>query len=150
MVEKTEGMLAENRSKQKEIQKLLLSQNEDRVGQLLQGVQKAGDISVVTGKADDLSTDQLRDLADRVRDQLGSGVVVLASPQDGKVHFVAAVSKDLVSKKVHAGNIVREVAKLADGNGGGRPDMATAGGKDAQKTDFALQAVCDIINLQNQ
>ncbi len=150
LVEKTEGMLAENRSKQKEIQKLLLSQNEDRVGQLLQGVQKAGDISVVTGKADDLSTDQLRDLADRVRDQLGSGVVVLASPQDGKVHFVAAVSKDLVSKKVHAGNIVREVAKLADGNGGGRPDMATAGGKDAQKTDFALQAVCDIINLQNQ
>lgn len=150
LVEKTEGMLAENRSKQKEIQKLLLSQNEDRVGQLLQGVQKAGDISVVTGKADDLSTDQLRDLADRVRDQLGSGVVVLASPQDGKVHFVAAVSKDLVSKKVHAGNIVREVAKLADGNGGGRLDMATAGGKDAQKTDFALQAVCDIINLQNQ
>lgn len=150
LVEKTEGVLQDNRNKQKEIQKLMLSQNADRVGQIIGSKQEVNGIPFVTGSADDMSTDQLRDLADRVRDQLGTGVVVLAGKNADKVQFVVAASKDLVSqKRVHAGNIVREVAKLADGNGGGRPDMATAGGKSADKTDFALQSVYDIIKGQS-
>jgi alanyl-tRNA synthetase len=71
---------------------------------------------------------------------------VLGAEADGKVNFVAAVTKDLLGK-LHAGNIVKEVAKVTGGGGGGRPDMAQAGGKDADKLDQALEKVAEIVNF---
>ena len=79
------------------------------------------------------------DLIDKLRDKLGRSIVVLANVFNNKLTFTVAVSKDLVSKKIHAGNIVKEIAKLVGGNGGGRADIAQAGGKEIEKVDFALK-----------
>ena len=75
---------------------------------------------------------------------MASGVVVLALASEGKVSLVAAVSQDL-QKKLHAGKIIKKVAELVGGSGGGRPDFAQAGGKDAESVDQALQAVYNIV-----
>lgn len=84
--------------------------------------------------------DELRKTADMVRDRIGSGVVLLGMAHEGKVNFVCMATKDAVQAGYHAGNIVKATAQAAGGNGGGRPDMAQAGGKDAAKLDSALQA----------
>jgi alanyl-tRNA synthetase len=80
----------------------------------------------------------LKAQADRLRDQLGSSVVILIGQDQDKVSLVVATSKDLAGKKIHAGNLVKALAPLVGGNGGGRPDLATAGGKDPAGIDQAL------------
>jgi alanyl-tRNA synthetase len=83
--------------------------------------------------------DGLRDVADQIRSQIKSGVVVLASTSDGKVHIVVAVTPDLTSR-IKAGHIVKEIAPIVGGAGGGRPDFAEAGGKQPEKIDEMLAA----------
>lgn len=148
VVEKTAAVLEENRQLQREMEKLRAAQNVDRVGSILQDAREVEGIQVATAKVEGLNTDELRDLADRLRDKMGSGAVALAGVTDDRLQFVVALSKDLAGKTLHAGKIVKEMAQLAGGNGGGRPDMATAGGKEVEKADFALQSVCDIIKKQ--
>jgi len=82
----------------------------------------------------------LRELADKLRDKLGSGVVALGAVADGKAVLLVAVTKDLTGK-LKAGDLVREAAKLVGGNGGGKPDMAQAGGPDAAGLPAALAKV---------
>jgi alanyl-tRNA synthetase len=83
----------------------------------------------------------LRNMADDLKQKLGSVVIVLGSSHEGKVNLIAAVTKDLIDKGYHAGKLVKEVASRCGGGGGGRPDMAQAGGKDPEKLDAALQFV---------
>ena len=93
--------------------------------------------------------DALRRTLDSARDKLGeNSAIVLAAEAGGKVMLVAAVSKDLLAKKLHAGNIIKAAATACGGGGGGRPDMAQAGGKDPAKIQEALQAACRIITEQ--
>jgi alanyl-tRNA synthetase len=87
----------------------------------------------------------MREEADRLRNQLGSGVVVLASATQG-AKILVATTKDLAGKKVHAGNMVRALAKHIGGGGGGRPDMAQAGGKDPNGIPSALAAVSEVLS----
>ena len=87
----------------------------------------------------------LRDEADRLRDQLGSGLVVLGSRSTGSVLVIAAATKDLAGKRVHAGNIVRELARMVGGGGGGRPDMAQAGGPNVDALPDALERVYALV-----
>ncbi|MBK7759418.1 MAG: alanine--tRNA ligase [Deltaproteobacteria bacterium] len=87
----------------------------------------------------------LRDEADRLRDQLGSGLVVLGSRSTGAVLVIAAATKDLAGKRVHAGNIVRELARMVGGGGGGRPDMAQAGGPNIDALPDALERVYALV-----
>jgi alanyl-tRNA synthetase len=87
----------------------------------------------------------LRDEADRLRDTLGTGVVVLGSRQGGAVKLVVTVSKDIAGSRVHAGNLIRQVAGMVGGGGGGRPDMAQAGGKNPDALPAALEAVYDLV-----
>ena len=101
-------------------------------------------IKVATQRADGLEKTALRGLSDSLRDRLGSGVVVLASETDGKVTVVVSVTKDLTSR-VQAGRIVRELAPIVGGGGGGRPDFAEAGGKDPSKIQDLLKAVPDVL-----
>jgi alanyl-tRNA synthetase len=98
------------------------------------------DIRVLSVRVDSLDRAQMRTVADSLRNKWKSGVVVLASAQDDNVAIVAAVSKDLTAK-VHAGKLAGAVAQAVGGKGGGRPDMAEAGGKDASTLDAALAAV---------
>ncbi|MCK6524479.1 DHHA1 domain-containing protein, partial [Myxococcota bacterium] len=90
-------------------------------------------------------TNTLRDEADRLREQLGSGLVVLGSRSTGSVLLIAATTKDLAGKRVHAGNIVRDLAKMVGGGGGGRPDMAQAGGPNVAALPEALERVYSLI-----
>ena len=115
---------------------------------LAEQAQDVGGVSVVVGRIDATSADALREAGDEVKRQLGSGVVVLGAVPDDRPLFVAMVSPDLAESGLHAGNIIREVAKLAGGGGGGKPHMAQAGGTDASKLDEALGAVAGIVEAQ--
>ena len=92
----------------------------------------------MVARVDAASQDVLRDIADRVRNKLKPSLVVLAAVVEGRPAFLTAASPELVQKGVHAGNLIRDVAKAAGGGGGGRPDMAQAGAKDASLIDAAL------------
>jgi alanyl-tRNA synthetase len=80
-------------------------------------------------------------MADDLKQKIGSAVILLGSVNEGKVNLIAAVTKDLIDKGYHAGKLIKEVATRCGGGGGGRPDMAQAGGKDPEKLDSALQFV---------
>ena len=90
----------------------------------------------------------LRNMGDQLKDKLSSGVVVLATGKDGKVSFVVMVTKDAVDLGVHAGKMISEIAKVAGGGGGGRPNMAQAGGKDHTMIDQALEKAKEILETQ--
>ena len=97
-------------------------------------------VRVVVGEVANVDREGLRQLVDSLRQKLGSGVVALGMPEDGKVALIAGVTKDLTSK-VHAGKLIQALAKQVGGSGGGRPDLAEAGGKDTSALKSALQSV---------
>ena len=97
-------------------------------------------VSVVTGKLEGAGVDALRTLGDSIKEKLPCSFIALADVSGGKVTFITMATKQAVERGVHAGNIIREIAKIAGGGGGGRPDSAQAGGKNAAKADEALAA----------
>ncbi len=97
-------------------------------------------VKVVVGEVANVDREGLRQLVDSLRQKLGSGIVALGMPQDGKVALIAGVTKDLTAK-VHAGKLIQALAKQVGGSGGGRPDLAEAGGKDTSALKSALQSV---------
>jgi len=101
-------------------------------------------VPVVSRRVEGVDTAVLRELAEQIGRKMPSGVVVLALASEGKVTLVGAVSSDL-QKKLHAGNIIKKVAGIVGGSGGGRPDFAQAGGKDVESVDQALGAVYNIV-----
>lgn len=122
----------------------------NQIQTLLSAKQIIGDIEVVVGQVTAGDMDSLRLIADMLRDHLQTGVAVLGAVADGKVNFVAMVTKEALGRKLHAGNILKEVAKTAGGGGGGRPDMAQAGGKNPEKIQDALQVAFNLIKQQIQ
>lgn len=114
-------------------------------GNLLDGVVKVGEISVLCAKVNASNMEALRNIVDELKAKLPSSVIVLGAAADDKVNLAAAVSQDLVKKGFHAGKIVKEAAQHCGGNGGGRPDMAQAGGKDIDKLDAALKLAQDVV-----
>jgi alanyl-tRNA synthetase len=111
-----------------------------RAEDLVAGARQVNGVAVVAGRLDGLDPDGLRSVADTLRARLGSGVICVGGVVDGKVNLVAAVTKDLTAR-FHAGKLVQEVAKAVGGSGGGRPDLAQAGGRDPDKLDAALARV---------
>ena len=107
---------------------------------LLETARKVKEVPVVAARVSGVDRENLRQMVDALRHKLGSGVVVLATADDDKVALVAGVTKDLVPR-LHAGKIVQEIARMVGGSGGGRPDLAEAGGKDPDGIDKALGAV---------
>lgn len=120
------------------------------VADLAAGARDIGGAKVVIGVVEAGETEDLRNVADLVKDKLGSGIIVLGCANGEKVNFVAMVTKDLVKAGFHAGNIVKEVAKAAGGGGGGRPDMAQAGGKHPEKLAAALEVAAEVIKNQSK
>jgi alanyl-tRNA synthetase len=102
-------------------------------------------VRLIAARVEGFDRDALRQLVDVLRQKIGSGVIVLASPDEGKVALIAAVTKDL-NPKLHAGKIVQELAKLVGGSGGGRPDLAEAGGKDTSAIQIALDQVVPLLD----
>ncbi|MEW5974629.1 MAG: alanine--tRNA ligase [Acidobacteriota bacterium] len=115
-----------------------------QVSELLANPKLVKDVKVVTGVVDDLEKSSLRNLVDELKAKIGKGVVVLATSATDRVSLVAAVTPNL-TKQVHAGKMVKEASALVGGSGGGRPEMAEAGGKDPDKLPLAFQAVEDFV-----
>jgi alanyl-tRNA synthetase len=107
-------------------------------------VKEVRGVKVLAHRVDNLERAQLRTLVDQLRDKLGSGVVVVGSAADGNVSLIAGVTKDLTSR-IQAGKVVGAVAEKVGGKGGGRPDLAEAGGKDAAALDSALDSVYKVV-----
>ena len=119
-----------------------------RVNDVLNSAAEIDGIKIVTARFDNTPAEELRKMCDTVKSDNSGSVAVFAAVNGEKLTFCASCGRDAVSKGAHAGNIVREVAKLAGGNGGGKPDSAMAGGKEISKTAEALNAVKDIVLAQ--
>jgi alanyl-tRNA synthetase len=119
-----------------------LSQTNELMGR----VQLVKGIKVIAAEVENVDREGLRQLVDSLRQKLGSGVVALGMPEDGKVALIAGVTKDLTDK-VHAGKLIQALAKRVGGSGGGRPDLAEAGGKDTTGLKVALESVPSLIEL---
>jgi len=142
-------LLDEQRALEKELAALQGRLAASKADDLVAGAREVNGVAVVAGRIDGLDADGLRAVADRLRDRLGSGVVCVGSAVDGKVNLVAAVTKDL-TKRIHAGKLIQEVAKAAGGTGGGRPDLAQAGAKDPARLDDALHVAYDFVARTGQ
>ena len=125
---------------QKELQQLKKEAAMSDMDDMLAAKEDVNGVSVVAAEAQADSMDSLRELADTIMDKVGSGVVLLGAVHDGKVNFVCKVAKADTKKGLHAGKIIKAAAQAAGGNGGGRPDMAQAGGKAPEKLAEALKA----------
>jgi alanyl-tRNA synthetase len=143
-VDKVRKLLERQKELEKEIEKLRGQFEKDQISELLGKKQPVDGANMVISRVDGLDPKQLRDVADQLKEKLGSGVVVLASASAANVNLVASVSKDLL-KKFHAGNIVKELARMVGGGGGGRPDFAQAGGKEPGQIAAALQRAEELI-----
>ncbi|HWL10686.1 MAG TPA: alanine--tRNA ligase, partial [Planctomicrobium sp.] len=135
-----EQVLAELAQAKKELAKFTQAAVADSVEQALSNAEIVGTARIVAIRLDGIDRDTLRLFADRLRQSGGSVAILLATEIDGKVALLAAVTPDLVKQGVKAGDAVREAAKLVGGGGGGRPDLAEAGGKDPAQIDAALKA----------
>jgi alanyl-tRNA synthetase len=133
---------AKQLEKQLELEKRkgALSQIEELAGR----VQMVKGVKLIAAEVTNVDREGLRQLVDSLRQKLGSGVVALGMPEDGKVALIAGVTKDLTAK-VHAGKLIQELAKRLGGSGGGRPDLAEAGGKDTAGLKLALESVPSLI-----
>jgi alanyl-tRNA synthetase len=137
-------LLDEQRALEKELAALQGRLAASKADDLVAAARQVNGVAVVAGRIDGLEAEGLRAVADRLRDRLGSGVVCVGSAVDGRVSLVAAVTKDL-TRRVHAGKLIQEVAKAAGGSGGGRPDLAQAGARDATRLDDALELAYDFV-----
>ena len=137
-------LLERQKELEKEIAKLRGELEKDRIPDLIAQKQVISGANVLIAQLDGVDGKQLREIADQLKDKLGSGIVVLASASDGNVNLVASVSKEM-TKKFHAGNIVKELAGMVGGGGGGRPDFAQAGGKEPAKIAAALKRAEEIV-----
>jgi alanyl-tRNA synthetase len=115
------------------------------VGSVTDKIKEVHGVKVLAHRVDHLERNQMRTLVDQMRDKLGSGVVVLGSANDGGVSLIVGVTKDLTSR-VQAGKVIAPIAQQVGGKGGGRPDLAEAGGKDAGALDAALSDVYSVID----
>jgi alanyl-tRNA synthetase len=128
----------------KELEQARMKSASSSVATIGERVREIKGVKVLAHRADNLERPQLRTLMDNLRNKIGSGVVVLGSVSDGKVAIIVGVTKDLTSR-VQAGKVVGKVAQKVGGSGGGRPDMAEAGGKDPQALDSALNASYEVV-----
>ena len=138
IVLKVEHLSNQLKETEKELQKLKNAAALSDIDSIINAKDVVAGVTVITAQAAVDTMDELRKQADTVIDRIGSGVVLLGAAADGKVNFVCKVSKDCTSKGLHAGKIIKAAAQAAGGNGGGRPDMAQAGGKLTEKMEEAL------------
>ena len=115
---------------------------------LLMAVQTYGDVQVVIGKANVESMDELREMADMTCAKLENGVVILGAVMDGKVNFVVKADKSAVERGIHAGKIIKEMAPIVGGGGGGRPEMAQAGGRLPENIPQAIEKARELVQKQ--
>ena len=138
MPERLEKLLEERREQDREIEKLRSAQRGAASADLSSSAKEIGGVKVVSARVDGVEGKALRGMIDDLRGKIGSGVVLLVAVSDGRVALALGVTKDLTDR-FRAGDLVREVASVVGGKGGGRPDFAQAGGSDVSKVDEAME-----------
>ena len=140
-----ETVLAELDEAQRTIEKLQRATAKEEMESLINGAHEIDGIKIIAAQVSAADPDLLGEMADWVRDKLQSGVVVLGSDIEGTARLVAKITPDVQSRGIHAGKLVGEVARVVGGGGGGRPDFATAGGKNPSALSEALAKVDDLV-----
>ncbi len=148
MVKRADTVMNECKELSRELDSLKSRIANEQAADIMSGVHEIDGVNVLTAQFDGLGNADLRKMGDSVKEKIGCGVLVIAGTNEDKTAFIAMASKDAVKLGIHAGNIIREVTKAADGSGGGKPDMAQGGGKDASKINDALALVDDIVKNQ--
>ncbi|MEM5817907.1 MAG: DHHA1 domain-containing protein, partial [Desulfitobacterium hafniense] len=144
LLKRIQGLLVQVKDLEKEVQQLNAKVAKSEVESLLQQVKDVEGVPVLAAKVFAQDMDTLRNTADLLKDKMKNGVLILGAAVEGKVNWVTVVTP-VGLRGLHAGQIIKEVAKITGGGGGGRPDMAQAGGKDAAKLGEALDQVHGII-----
>ncbi|MFD1038573.1 alanine--tRNA ligase [Virgibacillus byunsanensis] len=137
--ERIEGMFQEIKSLQKANESLSAKLSNAEASSIFEQVESIDGIQLIAQQVSVKDMNQLRNMVDDLKQKLDSGVILLAAENDNKVQLAAGVSKDLIERGLHAGKLIKQAAQICGGGGGGRPDMAQAGGKDPQKINDALQ-----------
>jgi len=150
MVPKVEQLIERNRQLERELQVLRRVEASSGIEALVEGAADVDGVRVVAGLVETPDMDAFREMADRLREMLGSGVGVLGANLDGKASLIVVVTDDLVTRGVQAGSIVKDVARVVEGGGGGRPHMAQAGGRRPEKLPEALDGVPDVVRSHLQ
>ncbi len=150
VMDRVEQLQARMKELTREIESLRDKLSHLEAVQLIDQVEEVAGVPLLTAKVEAPHMDSLRRMVDDVKGRMKEGVIVLGSATGGKVQLVAFVSPGLVEAGLHAGRLVKEVATRCGGGGGGRPDLAQAGGKQPEKLDEALRAVPDWIRRHVQ
>jgi alanyl-tRNA synthetase len=148
LVERIGQLIKDNKKLAKDLKAAARQSGSDALVEarkFLENCEKVGETSVVIGRLSTTSIDQAREAIDMLKKKAKSAAVVLAFEDDGKVTLLAGMTDDLVAKGLRAGDVVKEIAPIVDGGGGGRPQMAQAGGKNPQKIGEALAQADEII-----
>ncbi|KUK83476.1 MAG: Alanine--tRNA ligase, partial [Pelotomaculum thermopropionicum] len=145
---RVEGLLQEIKELEAENEVLQAQLAKHQVQDLAGRVKEVRGVKVLAGRAVAPDMDSLRGMVDLLRDRIGSGVIVLGSTPGNKVNLVTAVTKDLVKSGLHAGKLVKELASVVSGGGGGKAEMAQAGGKDPSRLDEALEKAYRFVDGQ--
>jgi len=140
--------LAERKSMQAQLAEVARMREKAMAQKLLGSMQEIGSVQYASGVAKAAGMDELRQIADKTCENFEQGVAVISCVNDGKVNLVVKASKAAVKAGIHAGKIIREAAQLVGGGGGGRPDMAQAGGKDPEGLPKAFEKAAEVIKTQ--
>ena len=148
LVNKINAMHDEIKELSSENEKLKAKLANDAVGDVDSQIKEVKGIKVLAMAVPDVDMNGHRNLGDQMKEKIGSGVVVLASAVDGKVTLLAMATDDAIKKGAHAGNLIKGIAALVGGGGGGRPNMAQAGGKNPDGISAAIEKVYEVVESQ--
>ena len=148
MEEKISHLQAENKALKSEVESLKGKLAKDAIGDVMNQVTEVVGVKLLAAKVEGVDMNGLRDLGDQLKDKLGEGVVVLVSATDGKVSLMAMATKGAIDKGAHAGNLIKACASCVGGGGGGRPNMAQAGGKKPEGMNDALTKAKEVLAEQ--
>mgnify|MGYP004475919891 FL=1 len=146
--DKIRHLQAENKELHSELESVKSKMAKEAMGDVSDQVTEVKGVKLIAAKVDDVDMNGLRDLGDQLKEKLGEGVIVLASAAGGKVSLVAMATDEAVKKGAHAGNLIKGIAGLVGGGGGGRPNMAQAGGKNPDGIDAAIAKVSEVLEGQ--
>lgn len=150
LLKRVETLTNDLRATQKQLEAIQSKMSQNKADDILNKAENINGVRLLTARMDELDMNGLRTMGDQLKDKLTCGVVVLATSKDNKVNFVVMATKEAVEKGVHAGKIIAQVAQVAGGGGGGRPNMAQAGGKDVEKINEALNKAKEVLQTQIQ
>ena len=148
LTEKLEHLLAEMKTLASENESLKSKAAKDALGDVMDKVVKVKGVKLLAASVADVDMNGLRELGDSLKEKLGEGVVVLASAKDGKVNLIAMATDAAMKSGAHAGNLIKGIAALVGGGGGGRPNMAQAGGKNPAGIDAAIAEAAKVLEGQ--